>query len=140
MGLGGHKGQDAQGREWFSGWSGHSTGRSESLPQLYRLHLLQFRGEHLHCMALMTSWYTTEPLVQCRGTRMGSVLEGRQQEHCSCTSSMSMEYTALLAHFPCNTSERGGITVLDGAAGFWDHLYPSSSCLTQRHLKELGSF
>jgi hypothetical protein len=71
-------------------------------------HLLHFRGEHLHCMALRISWYTTEPLMQCRGTSMGSVRVGEQQEHWSCTSSVSMEYTALLSHLPCNTADRGG--------------------------------
>lgn len=63
-------------------------------------HLLHFLGEHVHCMALRISWWTMEPLVQRRGTGMGSVRAGEQQEHWSCTSSASMEYTALLVHLP----------------------------------------
>ena len=50
----------------------------------------------------------TEPLAQRRGTRMGSVRVGEQQEHWSGTSSVSMEYRALLVHLPCNGRERGG--------------------------------
>lgn len=48
-----------------------------------------------------------EPLVQRRGTDMGSVRVGEQQEHWSCTSSVSMEYRALLVHLPCSGKERG---------------------------------
>lgn len=93
--------------DWqHSGLSGQ--GRQQQAPmqlqqapmQLQQPHLLHFLGEHSHCMALRTSWYTTEPLVQCRGTCMGSVRVGEQQEHWSCTSLMSMEYMALLAHLP----------------------------------------
>lgn len=48
-----------------------------------------------------------EPLVQRRGTCMGSVRVGEQQAHWSSTSSVSMEYTALLVHFPYSRAERG---------------------------------
>lgn len=94
--------------DWqHSGRSGQ--GRQQQAPmQLQQPHLLHFLGEHSHCNALRTSWYTTEPLVQCRGTCMGSVRVGEQQEHWSCTSLMSMEYMALLAHLPCKKAEEDG--------------------------------
>lgn len=100
-----HSGRSGQGRQW------------QAPMQLRQPHLLHFLGEHSHCNALRTSWYTTEPLVQCRGTCMGSVRVGEQQEHWSCTSLMSMEYMALLAHLPCKKAEEDGSFTMVGSPG-----------------------
>lgn len=74
----------------------------------------------------------TEPLVQRRGTRMGSVRVGEQQEHWSGTSSVSMEYRALLVHLPCNGKERGGNAgdaESQGGEGSWGSPLPAPALL-----------
>lgn len=98
-------------------------------------HWRHFLGEHLHCMALRTTWWMTEPLAQRRGTCMGSVRVGAQQAHWSCTSSVSMEYRALLVHRPYGGAERGGRCGrwrVPGWGGLWGSLLPPPALLQSR--------
>lgn len=84
--------------------------------------------------------------MQRRGTDMGSVRVGEQQEHWSCTSSVSMEYRALLVHLPCSGKDRGSDArdresqggEGSGAARFL-HLPSSRPGLGQRNPGQPGS-